>query len=131
MREISRRTGCGLLLDVSNVLVSATNHGFDAAAYLEAFPLDLVGEVHLAGFAEATDDKGHLLLIDAHNSPVREQVWGLYRRVIERRGAVPTLVEWDNDVPNWQILLGEARRAESLMVRTASIADEGAQRHVV
>ena len=74
IREIARRTGCGLLLDVSNVLVSATNHGFDARAYLDAFPLDHVGEVHLAGFAEAEDDAGRLVLIDAHNSPVRDHV---------------------------------------------------------
>jgi uncharacterized protein len=131
IREIAGRTGCGLLLDVSNVLVSATNHGFDPSAYLDAFPLDLVGEIHLAGFAEAVDDKGHLLLIDAHDSPVREQVWGLYGQVIERRGAVPTLVEWDNDVPDWQVLLGEARRAEALMVQTAPIAEQGARRYVV
>jgi uncharacterized protein len=131
MREIARRTGCGLLLDVSNVLVSATNHGFNAAAYLDAFPVDLVGEIHLAGFAEAVDDKGHLLLIDAHDSPVRDQVWSLYRRAIERRGAVPTLVEWDNDVPDWQILLGEAQRAESLMAQTLSLMDQGARRYVV
>jgi uncharacterized protein len=131
MREIARRTGCGLLLDVSNVLVSATNHGFNASAYLDAFPVDLVGEIHLAGFAEAVDDKGHLLLIDAHDSPVRDQVWSLYRRAIERRGAVPTLVEWDNDVPDWQILLGEAQRAESLMAQTLSLMDQGARRYVV
>jgi uncharacterized protein len=131
MREIARRTGCGLLLDVSNVLVSATNHGFNASAYLDAFPVDLVGEIHLAGFAEAVDDKGHLLLIDAHDSPVRDQVWSLYRRAIERRGAVPTLVEWDNDVPDWQILLGEAQRAESLMAQTLSLMAQGARRYVV
>jgi uncharacterized protein (UPF0276 family) len=131
MREIARRTGCGLLLDVSNVLVSATNHGFNASAYLDAFPVDLVGEIHLAGFAEAVDDKGHLLLIDAHDSPVRDQVWSLYRLAIERRGAVPTLVEWDNDVPDWQILLGEAQRAESLMAQTLSLMDQGARRYVV
>jgi uncharacterized protein len=131
LREISLRTGCGLLLDVSNVLVSATNHGFDAHAYLEAFPLDRVGEVHLAGFAEARDDSGHLMLLDAHDSPVRDPVWSLYRAVIGRIGPIPTLVEWDNDVPDWRVLLGEAHRAETIMAQTASIANEDASRHAV
>ena len=131
IREIARRTGCGLLLDVSNVLVSATNHGFDARAYLDAFPLDEVGEIHLAGFAEAEDDAGHRMLIDAHDSPVRDQVWELYGAVIARRGPVPTLVEWDNDVPQWPVLLGEARRADAAMVTAASGRREGPRRHAV
>jgi uncharacterized protein len=115
IKEVAMRSGCGLLLDISNVLVSATNHDFDPLCYLEAFPLHHVQEVHLAGFAETTDDAGHPLLIDAHDSPVREQVWNLYRYVIERRGAVPTLVEWDNNVPLWPSLYAEARRAEAAM----------------
>ena len=115
IKAVAKRSGCGLLLDVSNVLVSATNHGFDPIDYLEAFPLSSVQEIHLAGFAEAMDDAGHPLLIDAHDSPVRDQVWDLYRYVIGRRGAVPTLVEWDNDVPTWPILHAEARRAEAAM----------------
>jgi uncharacterized protein (UPF0276 family) len=129
IREIARRTGCGLLLDVSNVLVSATNHGFDPRAYLDAFPLEHVGEIHLAGFAEAEDDSGHPVLIDAHDSPVRAPVWDLYCDVIARRGPVPTLVEWDNDVPEWTVLLGEARRAEAAMARATS--SEGLRRHAV
>lgn len=131
IRDIARRTGCGLLLDVSNVLVSATNHGFDPGAYLDAFPLDHVGEIHLAGFAEAEDDAGHRVLIDAHDSPVRDRVWDLYRQVIARRGSAPTLVEWDNDVPEWSVLLGEARRAEGTMADAASMSKEGAHRHAV
>jgi uncharacterized protein (UPF0276 family) len=131
IREIARRTGCGLLLDVSNVLVSATNHGFDARAYLDAFPLDSVGEIHLAGFAEAEDDAGHLVLIDAHDSPVRDHVWHLYREVIARRGPTPTLIEWDNDVPQWPVLLGEARRADAIMAKAASSRGEVAHRHAV
>ena len=126
IREIAARTGCGLLLDVSNVLVSATNHGFDAQAYLDAFPLDRVREIHLAGFAEAEDDAGHPLLIDAHDSPVRDRVWDLYREVIARRGAVPTLVEWDNDVPTWPVLREEARRAEATMAAAAGAIRERA-----
>lgn len=131
IREIARRTGCGLLLDVSNVLVSATNHGFDARAYLDAFPLESVGEIHLAGFAEAEDDAGHLVLIDAHDSRVRDDVWSLYREVIARRGPTPTLVEWDNDVPSWGVLLDEARRADAAMAEAASGLSERALRHAV
>jgi uncharacterized protein (UPF0276 family) len=131
IQEIARRTGCGLLLDISNVLVSATNHGFGARAYLDAFPLDEVGEIHLAGFAEAEDDAGHRVLIDAHDSPVRDQVWDLYGEVIARRGAAPTLVEWDNDVPPWSVLFDEARRADAAMVRAASKRREGPRRHAV
>jgi uncharacterized protein (UPF0276 family) len=131
IRQIATRTGCGLLLDVSNVLVSATNHGFDARAYLDAFPLDRVAEIHLAGFAESEDDAGHPLLIDAHDSPVRDGVWDLYREVIARRGAVPTLVEWDNAVPEWPVLRDEARRAEAAMAAAAGTSSASAHRHAV
>jgi uncharacterized protein (UPF0276 family) len=130
IREVAARTGCGLLLDVSNVMVSATNHGFDARAYLDAFPLERVAEIHLAGFAESEDDAGHLLLIDAHDSPVRDRVWDLYREVVARRGPVPTLVEWDNDVPAWPVLRDEARRAEAAMAEAARMIDAGF-RHAV
>jgi uncharacterized protein (UPF0276 family) len=110
--EIARRTGCGLLLDINNVFVSATNHGRDPERYLADFPLAAVGEIHLAGFAEDADDAGLPLLIDAHNSPVRDAVWSLYVAAVRRLGAKPTLIEWDNDLPAWPALLGEARRAE-------------------
>jgi uncharacterized protein (UPF0276 family) len=116
LREIARRTGCGLLLDVNNVFVSATNQGFDPELYLADFPLEAVGEIHLAGYAEDADDAGLPLLIDAHNSPVRDAVWSLYAATIRRLGATPTLVEWDNDLPDWSTLLGEARRAERVIV---------------
>jgi uncharacterized protein len=116
LREIARRTGCGLLLDVNNVFVSAVNHGFDPELYLADFPLAAVGEIHLAGCAEDSDDAGLPLLIDAHNSPVRDPVWSLYSTTIRRLGATPTLIEWDNDVPAWSTLLGEARRAERAIV---------------
>jgi len=115
LREIVRRAGCGLLLDVNNVFVSATNHGYDPLRYLADFPLSAVGEIHLAGFAEDADDAGLTLLIDAHNSPVRDPVWALYADAIRRLGAIPTLIEWDNDLPAWPTLLGEARRAEGVM----------------
>jgi uncharacterized protein len=115
LREIARRAGCGLLLDVNNVFVSAANHGYDPQQYLVDFPLDAVGEIHLAGYAEDSDDAGLPLLIDAHNSRVRDPVWALYADAIWRLGATPTLIEWDNDLPGWPTLLGEARRAERVM----------------
>ena len=110
--EIARRTGCGLLLDVNNVEVSATNHDFDPVAYLDAFPLGAVEEIHLAGCADSEDEAGYRLLIDAHDSPVRPSVWTLYERVIGAIGPKPTLIEWDNDVPGWDVLHAEARRAD-------------------
>ncbi len=119
LREIARRTGCGLLLDVNNVFVSAVNHGFDPERYLADFPLSAVGEIHLAGSADDTDDAGLPLLIDAHNSPVRDAVWSLYSATIRRLGPTPTLIEWDNDVPAWPTLLDEARRAERAIVEAA------------
>jgi uncharacterized protein (UPF0276 family) len=95
------------------VFVSATNHGFDPHRYLADFQLSAVGEIHLAGFAEDTDDAGLPLLIDAHDSPVRDAVWSLYAAAIRRLGAKPTLIEWDNDLPAFPALLAEARRAEA------------------
>jgi uncharacterized protein len=115
LSEIVRRTGCGLLLDVNNVFVSAANHGFDPYRYLAEFPFAAVGEIHLAGHAVDSDDAGLPLLIDAHDSPVREAVWALYLDVVRKHGPAPTLIEWDNDLPAWATLLDEARRAERAM----------------
>jgi uncharacterized protein len=118
LREIVRRTGCGLLLDVNNIFVGATNHGFDPYRYLADFPLASVGEIHLAGCADDRDDAGFPLLIDAHDSPVRDAVWPLYAEAIRRLGPTPTLIEWDNDVPAWPALFEEARRAQRAMAET-------------
>jgi uncharacterized protein (UPF0276 family) len=115
LREIVRRTDCGLLLDVNNVYVCAVNHGFLAEDYIDAFPISHVGEIHLAGYAEDMDEVDARLLIDAHCAPVSDPVWRLYEHALARRGAVATLIEWDNDVPPWPILMEEARRAESLL----------------
>lgn len=112
---VAKRTGCGLLLDVSNVHVSATNHGFDPLDYLEQFPLAEVGEIHLAGFACDRDAAGAPLLIDAHGTPVAAEVWALYRHTIARTGPLPTLIEWDNDVPPLPVLLDEAAKADRLL----------------
>ncbi|MFN3282536.1 MAG: DUF692 domain-containing protein [Tabrizicola sp.] len=115
LTEIARRTGCGLLLDVNNVHVSGTNQNRDPAAYLDAFPLHLVGEIHLGGHAADRDDQGRLLLIDSHGAEVADPVWSLFARVIRRAGAIPTLIEWDNDVPDWPVLRAEAARAARIL----------------
>ncbi|MGI9491562.1 MAG: DUF692 domain-containing protein, partial [Geminicoccaceae bacterium] len=119
------QTGCGLLLDVNNVFVSAVNHGFSPEQYIDDFPLDQVGEIHLGGHAEDEDDQGERLLIDAHDREIIDPVWLLYERVIDLAGKRPTLVEWDNDVPNWETLFAEAKRAETILIKrkTASEAD--------
>lgn len=117
IREIARRSGCGLLLDINNVFVSATNHGWKPLHYLRDFPLELVEEIHLAGHAEDLDDEGDLLLIDAHDRPVAEAVWKLYEIVISQAGPLPTLIEWDNDVPEWPVLRREAQLADAILNR--------------
>jgi len=110
--EVVRRTGCGLLLDVNNVHVSCTNHRRDAHAYLQALPLDQVGEIHLAGYAEQVDGAGDVLLIDHHGAPVAPPVWDLYAHALALTGPVATLIERDNDVPAFPVLLAEAHAAE-------------------
>ncbi len=115
LSEIGRRTGCGLLLDVNNVYVSGTNQNFDPLAYLKSFPLDLVGEIHLGGHDEDSDDHGRRLLIDSHGAEVVDPVWALYAQVIAIGGARPTLIEWDNDVPDWSVLVAEAARAAAIL----------------
>jgi len=114
LAEVARTTGCGLLLDVNNVFVSCTNHRADPRAYLAAFPLDAVGEIHLGGHAEESLPSGPLL-IDAHGTPVADPVWALYAEVIAAAGPIPTLVEWDNDVPPFATLMAEAERAERVL----------------
>ncbi|MEH7827701.1 MNIO family bufferin maturase [Gemmobacter denitrificans] len=114
LTEIARRTGCGLLLDVNNVFVSCTNHRTDAYGYLAAFPLDLVGEIHLGGH-DAEDLPSGPLLIDSHGRAVADPVWQLYAHVIGRAGPLPSLVEWDNDLPDWAILASEAERAGAIL----------------
>jgi hypothetical protein len=114
LTELVRRTGCGLLLDVNNVFVSATNHRFDPRAYLADFPLFAVGEIHLAGHDTEELPSGPLL-IDSHGAPVADPVWTLYAEVLARIGPLPTLIEWDNDVPDFVVLLAEATRANAIL----------------
>lgn len=111
LAEIARRTGCGLLFDVNNVFVSATNQGTDPLSYINAFPLEHVGEIHLGGHSEDRDEEGRPLLIDSHGAPVVEPVWALYDHTIARGGPKPSLIEWDNDVPEFSVLRDEAARA--------------------
>ena len=115
LSEIARRTGCGLLLDVNNVYVSGTNQNYDPIAYLDAFPLHQVGEIHLGGHDEDSDDQGNRLLIDSHGAEVVDPVWALYAHVIAKAGPRPTLIEWDNDVPDWPVLAAEAARAHAVL----------------
>ncbi|MCP5082127.1 MAG: DUF692 domain-containing protein [Alphaproteobacteria bacterium] len=117
LKEITERTGCGLLLDVNNVYVSATNQGYAPGDYLTEFPVDAVGEIHLGGHANDRDDDGRTLLIDAHDRAIAAQVWKLYEDLIGRIGPRPTLVEWDNDVPAWPVLFTEAQRADAILAK--------------
>lgn len=108
LAELAERADCGILLDVNNVFVSAYNHGFDAGAYIDAIPADRVVQIHLAGHT----DKGKYLL-DTHSDHVRCEVWELYRRAVRRCGAVSTLIEWDENIPAWDVLAAEAALARA------------------
>ena len=119
LAEIARRTGCGLLLDVNNVYVSATNQAYDALDYIRAFPLHHVGEIHLGGHDEDADDQGARLLIDSHGAAVVDPVWALYAQTVALGGAKPTLIEWDNDVPDWPVLRAEAGLAAQILADVA------------
>ena len=117
LAEVSKRTGCGLLLDVNNIFVSATNLNYDPSAYIDAFALDKVGEIHLGGHDQDEDDHGAPLLIDSHGREVADPVCTLLYYVLERSGPRPTLIEWDTDVPDWPTLALEAARAEAALER--------------
>jgi uncharacterized protein (UPF0276 family) len=112
LAELTRRTGCGLLLDVNNVYVSAHNLGFSATDYLDRFPAQAISEIHLAGYSQ---DAQAGLLIDSHDARVAEPVWALYRHLIARVGPRPTLVERDGNVPPFTELLGERAMAQSTL----------------
>ncbi|MGR3454634.1 MNIO family bufferin maturase [Pseudooceanicola sp.] len=117
LREIARRTGCGLLLDVNNVFVSATNLGTDPRAYIADFPLEAVGEIHLGGHDTEKDEAGRPLLIDSHGRAVTDPVWALLDETLARSGPRPVLIEWDTDVPDWPVLAAEAARAAAALAR--------------
>jgi uncharacterized protein (UPF0276 family) len=115
MAAVAQRTGCGILCDVNNICVSAGNHGWDAQAYLNALPVAAVGEIHLAGHAVRTLDDGSMLRIDNHGARVAAEVWALYGQALRRFGATPSLIEWDTDIPAFEVLLDEAAQASALL----------------
>jgi len=119
LAEVSRRTGCGLLLDVNNVFVSSTNLGTSPQDYLDEFLVERVKEIHLGGHHRDIDDAGAPLLIDAHAAPVAQPVWELYACVIARIGPIATVIEWDNDIPDWSMLRAEAAAAERILAEAS------------
>jgi uncharacterized protein (UPF0276 family) len=119
LRAVSSRTGCRLLLDINNVFVSATNLHTDPRAYIDAFPMDRVGEMHLGGHEADEDEDGTLLLIDSHGAPMADPVWALLDYTLARSGPRPLLIEWDNDVPDWPTLAEEAHKAAAALERIA------------
>ena len=119
LAAVARRTGCGILCDVNNIYVSAANHGWQARAYLDALPARAISEIHLAGHSARTLDDGRVLRIDDHGSPVIPEVWQLHCEALSLFGPVPTLIEWDTNVPPLETLLDEAARAEALLISAA------------
>jgi len=115
MAAVAARTGCGILCDVNNIYVSAQNHGWDASAYLAGLPPTAIGEIHLAGHAVRQLPDGKILRIDDHGSAVIPEVWALYQEALARFGPVPTLIEWDNNIPPLEMLLTEVRRAAAFI----------------
>lgn len=126
LSEIAARSGCGLLLDINNIVVACTNRGDDPQAWLAALPLDGVGEIHLAGHHATLDSQGTPLLIDDHGSAVADAVWALYAQAIGRTGPLPTLIEWDTDVPAWPVLKAQAEQAQAILARTTDAAAKAA-----
>ena len=118
--ELSRRTGCELLLDVNNLYVSSTNHGWDARVYLSRYPLTRVRQIHVAGHGTDSDDVGATLLIDSHDRPVAAPVWDLLDTVLASTGPVPILVEWDEPEPSWTELVAEVSIAQQALDRCQS-----------
>jgi uncharacterized protein (UPF0276 family) len=115
LAAIARHTGCGILLDVNNIYVSSVNHGFDPLRYLDAIPAGSVHEIHLAGYDSVRLDTGGEVLIDTHGRRVAGAVWNLYGEALRRLGPVPTLIEWDTDVPALAVLLEEAGKAQAVL----------------
>lgn len=119
---VAERTGCGILCDVNNIYVSAHNHGWNASTYLAALPPAAIGEIHLAGHTVRPLADGSTVRIDDHGSRVIDDVWALYEEALDRFGPVPTLIEWDTNVPPLDVLLGEAEHAGTLLAAAAQEA---------
>lgn len=130
LHALCARSGCGLLLDINNIEVSATNLGLDPESMVDAIDPALVGEVHLAGHTREEHPHGPLL-IDDHGSPVSEVTWRLFDRFVQRAGPRPVLIEWDTDVPDFSVLLGEAAKADAIMQAADPAAGAGAPEHVM
>lgn len=122
MNRLSEMTGCHLLLDINNIFVQAYNHGFDAEAYIDGINASSVKEMHLAGHIEQ-ETETRSILVDTHNQPVRGEVWDLYRHAVKRLGPVPTLIEWDQDFPTLEALVGEADKARAIIAEVAEAQD--------
>lgn len=121
LANLASETGCGLLLDVNNIYVSARNHGFDPLHYLAALPHAAVQEIHLAGHS-VNRHEGREIRIDTHSTPVCPEVWDLYRRALQRFGALPTLIEWDTDIPELPVLVAEAQKADLILAESRALA---------
>lgn len=121
MNEAARRTGCFILLDVNNIFVQSFNHGIDARKYIDSIDAEKVREIHLAGHTEREFDDGKLL-VDTHNRPVRNEVWDLYEYTVMRLGSVPTLIEWDGDIPDLSVLIGESDKAQKIIDKTGKVS---------
>lgn len=115
LTEVVANTGCGLLLDINNVFVSGTNQQYSPEDYIDRFPVKHIGELHLGGHAVDSDEHGATLLIDSHNNPVVNPVWALTERLLARTGPLPILIEWDNDIPVWEVLESEAAKATAYL----------------
>ena len=122
LTEIANRTGCNLLLDVNNVFVFCENMGCEIERYLDAYPMHLIGEIHLGGHDEEINEAGQKLLIDTHGAPVTDPVWELYKRVIAKTGPLPILIEWDTDVPEWDTLYHDVTRAAQVIAPQRAVA---------
>jgi len=120
LAEVVKRTGCGLLLDINNVFISANNQKTSAIAFIDAFPLEHVGEFHLGGHDEDIDETGAVLLIDSHGREVVDPVWALFDYTLGKSGPAPALIEWDANVPDWPALAAEAARAAQVLDRILS-----------
>lgn len=129
LAESVRRTGCGLLLDINNVFVSANNMGYDARAYIDAYPLHAIGEMHLAGHTEDATH-GEALLIDSHDMPVRDGVWDLYDYALSKTGPKPTLIERDGNIPPFEELMAERDQAQSILDALKHQTHDTARAHV-
>lgn len=121
LAELVQRTGCGVLLDVNNLYVNECNHGTSAATFIAGLPVDSVGEIHLAGHS-IHDYDGERVVVDTHSTRVCAAVWRLYERAVARFGRVPTLIEWDSDLPELTVLIDEARHADHIMEVAYAVA---------